>query len=76
MIDAHDLIVDYWDDVYPHAEYCKRNDNIRKRVMAEFHGLSNIKILDLCCGTGRGLSLFLQERNIDKPVKSRISSSS
>jgi ubiquinone/menaquinone biosynthesis C-methylase UbiE len=65
MIDPQELIADYFDDVYPHADFQDERSSIKDAVLAHFKNEEKIKILDLCTGTGRALGLFHGDARFD-----------
>ena len=65
MSDPHELIVDYFDDVYPHDDFCGEVSSIKDAILSRFKDKKKIKILDLCTGTGRSLGLFYGDNRFD-----------
>ncbi len=54
----YESIVDVFDYIYPHKEYREKSSRIVSEVLDRVGYKPVIRVLDICCGTGRGLSLF------------------
>ena len=65
MDDAHNLLFVFWGDVYPYEDYRDKNLPTLGEVLNRFPAAHRIRVLDLCCGTGRALSLFSESDRID-----------
>ena len=60
-MDAHDLISDYFDEIYPHDSYAEELDPIKRDVLQRVirnYQEKKIRVLDICTGTGRALGVF------------------
>lgn len=65
MKDPHELILPYFDDVYPHDAYREKMASIRDEIIRRFGNEKKIRVLDLCTGTGRALGLFHEDTQFD-----------
>ncbi len=68
MVDPHDLVLKYYDKLYPHREFLRQTAAIRETVLHRFKESTangRIRTLDLCTGTGRMLSLFKKHERFD-----------
>jgi len=57
-MNAHELIADYYDEVYPHVAYREQLGSIIDEIASLFRAEKRIRILDICSGSGRSLGLF------------------
>ena len=68
MNDPHELIIGYYDDVYPHDSFRNDVSSIREELLRRFEdvfSIGKVRVLDLCTGTGRALSLFCGDTRFD-----------
>lgn len=54
----YDVTIDYYDEIFPHDEYRETHQPVRDSILAALGTAADIPVLDLCCGTGRGLAVF------------------
>jgi len=59
--DVYDKLAKYIDLLYPHKEYSSLS-GIPDLLEESFRNNEEIKIIDLCCGTGRGLHIFKENK--------------
>jgi ubiquinone/menaquinone biosynthesis C-methylase UbiE len=61
----YESVANVFDEIYPHEEYRRKLANVVSDIDERSHHNPIVRILDLCCGSGRGLSLFSQSHNYD-----------
>lgn len=67
-MDAHELIADYIDEMYPHDDYAVKIGKLKEHFLESINRelqSREMRVLDVCTGTGRALSAFVNDSAFD-----------